>query len=325
MRDETALHDTVCEMNEVPVLPSSARHIVQDTTPPPVTSCSAPANVKSNAKQSRKKAAARQPSAPPRTQATRQVFSISDIQARFEAKRLAVTNKPFTRTTRESSSSSSSAASDCEEELTLPAAKRRSGVPQSSSGESDVLIASSPEAASPSTCVRPNRRSLTPRADLKKLQSQAGCAVTRKRSTVEVAVKKGNDQQVTAAKRSRVTGRCPPTAPPPSNAVDAHDYCLECGLSGGNIQARPYFRCLSASSDLLLLSLQLCSRHGCTARIHPLCAGLQSEKQRRGLCPRCCNPRLAARSNLRYIACIVASCPGDTDSFGIWLGWVALV
>ncbi len=83
--------------------------------------------------------------------------------------------------------------------------------------------------------------------------------------------------------------------------------------------------------------------------IHPLCCGVQPETvkpqcNQRVLCPRC-NTALdvwtsdgsslrndfgslyqvgsvvvTPTSNLRYVACLVETCDGDSDSFGIWLG-----
>jgi hypothetical protein len=244
MPRDTAQHDSACEMNQV--LPSSAHHSIQATSSPLVATGSAPEHAKSNAKRSGHKAAASKPCAPP-VQAARQVFSISDIQARFQAKRLAITNKPFTGRTRKSTSSCSSAGSDSEEEHVMPLVKRSNRSSHSSSSESDVVIASPPESASPPTCVRPNRRLLTARADEKKPQGKVGCAVTRKRSVAEVVTKKGNNQQVIAAKRSRGT----PTAPPSSRVDQAHDYCWECGLSGGTMQVLPASQCFSLSLNSL--------------------------------------------------------------------------
>lgn len=245
MPKDTQLHDSSCEMNQV--LPSSAHHSIQAASPPVATG-SAPQHVKPNAKRSGRKAAESRPSAP-HLQSSRQVFSISDIQARFQAKRLAIANKPRTGRTRKSASSCSSAGSDCEAGHVLPRVKRSDSPSHSSSSESDALIASPPETASPPACVRPSRRLLEiPAAEIKSL-GEVGCAVTRKRSAVEFAAKGGSDLQVIAAKRSRRTGTSAQTVPPSSSAD--HHYCWECGLSGGTMQVRSCCTCLSLYSNSL--------------------------------------------------------------------------
>ena len=83
----------------------------------------------------------------------------------------------------------------------------------------------------------------------------------------------------------------------PDPADSSSSCCQECGLGGG-----------------VLLE---CCKPNCSVRLHPMCCGCD---QRGFECPRCRNPRLQMKSHLRFIACIVAAFPGDTESFGVWLG-----
>jgi hypothetical protein len=130
--------------------------------------------------------------------------------------------------------------------------------------------------------------------------------------------------------------------------LQEEDYCWQCSYHGG---VEMLVRCQFFSLYVTILILQQrCSVPSCEMRIHPLCCGVQLEtvktqcNQQRVLCPRC-NTALdvwtshgsslrtdfgslyqvgsvvvTPASNLRYIACLVETCHGDSDSFGIWVG-----
>jgi hypothetical protein len=103
---------------------------------------------------------------------------------------------------------------------------------------------------------------------------------------------------------------------------NAARYCMECGLAGGSFQvtraAREYF---SAAVFLIIRCDQVCHEPGCRLVVHQLCCGYDSQtSQRRFTCPRCSDHRVRSLPRMRYVACIVASCPGDSDAFGVWLG-----
>jgi hypothetical protein len=127
--------------------------------------------------------------------------------------------------------------------------------------------------------------------------------------------------------------------------LQEEDYCCQCSYHGG---VEMLVRCQFFSLYVTIFILQQkCSVPSCKMLIHPLCCGVQLEtqcNQQRVLCP-CCNTALdvwtsqgsslrtdcgflyqvgsvvvTPTSKLRYIACLVETCHGDSDSFGIWVG-----
>jgi hypothetical protein len=66
---------------------------------------------------------------------------------------------------------------------------------------------------------------------------------------------------------------------------------------------------------------QMCHKPNCGLIVHPLCCGYDSQAFS---CPNCTASRWYKLPGMRYVACIVATCTGDSDDFAVWLGCVLL-